>query len=981
MSGCSVDVSNEAGNRQRRRIEAGSFVGNDCACVKSLKLSGSLQSAFLGNRSQGLKFTSVGSNRYSSRYSIASASLTDDFAAESVKFSKIATSVFDFVQVEVQQLSSRIEPLQKSVVFSTPEAAIEKFQQATAIAQRVFVERLENIQVTALAIIEPTRDTLSQGAATALAPGSSLSRLGHSVSAVWQGVEDLVVTLNNRLSLLSSSVQGDPLEALVSVEHRIQESIAGLASTAVLTSAAFIQQPQILPVVASVSGVTLGVMLGNTIVELLAITSEGGVLPSRYNSEGIAAYFRRRPLEVLSRSIYVLAESSVIVANIYLDRALGTDQQNERLRAKELVDLITRLGPTAVKVGQALSIRPDLLSVAYLEELQTLQDRVPPFSDEEARRIINEGLGRSTEAIFMDMSSEPVAAASLGQVYKARLRETGEVVAVKVQRPGVLEGICLDLYILRLMAGASQRLPNVHSDLEAVLDNWARRFFDELDYVQEGKNAQRFAGDMRLLKNVTVPKVYPSFTSRKVLTSEWVEGEKLSESKAADLSILVTTALNCYLIQLLETGFLHADPHPGNLLRTPDGKLCVLDFGLMTEITQDQQYALIEYISHLVNNDFERVAEDLVVLGFVPPELVDPEKTAAVVPQLSRVLGQLTQGGGARYVNIAQVTDDLSRMAEEYVFVIPPYFALILRAFSVLEGIGLDNDPDYAIVDECYPYVSKRLITDDSPRARAALKYFLYGKGDRLDVARVENLLGGFQTFRELMAPTSMGDGAIEKVNERRKTEAGVDPAAREALQLIFAPKGSYLQELLLTELVRSVDALSREAQAAVWGSIASRAILPLPASLSAPGTWPLPLPGMFGGIVRGEWLTGRLSEEDQQQLLTMRRLWTLLEPQLSQTSSPASPADFAELVRDAIPVIQDIGPGLAMAAQRFAVMLFQRQALRLADDLDGQRSVDAWERDPASLARLVQPFPFLISSQASGESSPRYQGGGELLR
>jgi aarF domain-containing kinase len=229
----------------------------------------------------------------------------------------------------------------------------------------------------------------------------------------------------------------------------------------------------------------------------------------------------------------------------------------------------------------------------------------------------------------------------------------------------------------------------------------------------QGKNAIQFSKNMKSLPNVKVPGVYLEYTCRKVLTCEWVNGEKLSESNAADLLPLVTTALNCYLVQLLETGFLHADPHPGNLLRTPDGHLCVLDFGLMTEVTEDQRYTLVEYISHVVNSDYPRVAEDLVRLGFVPPELADPRKTAAVAPQLGRIMGQLIQGGGARKINVQQLTEDLVNISKDYVFVIPPYFALILRAFSVLEGIGLDADPDYSIVDECYPYLSKRLLTDD----------------------------------------------------------------------------------------------------------------------------------------------------------------------------------------------------------------------------------------------------------------------------
>lgn len=147
--------------------------------------------------------------------------------------------------------------------------------------------------------------------------------------------------------------------------------------------------------------------------------------------------------------------------------------------------LCNRTFTLIAQIGQALSIRPDILPVVYLEELQKLQDRVPPFSNEDAKRLILEGLGKPVEDIFSELSTEPIAAASLGQVYKGQLRETGDVVAVKVQRPGVLEGISRDLFLLRQGARALELIPSVQSDLVALIDTWAFRFFDELDYVQE----------------------------------------------------------------------------------------------------------------------------------------------------------------------------------------------------------------------------------------------------------------------------------------------------------------------------------------------------------------------------------------------------------------------------------------------------------------------------------------------------------------
>ncbi|GLJ48114.1 hypothetical protein SUGI_1015930 [Cryptomeria japonica] len=637
-------------------------------------------------------------------------------------------------------------------------------------------------------------------------------------------------------------------------------------------------------------------------------------------------------------------------ANLAIDIATGMVKENEKQRAAEFVQLITRLGPTTIKIGQALSIRPDILPVAYLGELQKLQDRVPPFSNEVAKQLIEEGLGRPVEEVLKEISSEPVAAASLGQVYKGILRDTGEVVAVKVQRPGVLEGISRDLFLLRNASQALQSLPFIESNLVALLDNWAFRFFDELDYVQEGKNAEQFAENMKSLKNIVVPGVFLQHTSRKVLITQWIEGEKLSESSEADLLLLVNTALNCYLVQLLESGFLHADPHPGNLLRTTDGCLCVLDYGLMTEVTQEQRYTFIEYMSHLVNSDYGKVANDLVRLGFVPPELVDPVKTAEVVPHLSRVLGQLTQGGGARKVNIQQVTEDLAKISEDYVFVIPPYFALILKAFAVLEGIGLKADPNYAIINDCYPYLSKRLMTDDSPRTRAALKYFLYGESDRLEVKRVEDIMNGFATFQKLTsAPATTG--------KSQRVPSPIDPAAKEFISLLFAPHGSFLQELLLKELVLAVDALSREALAELWTFFAFQAPIPFLPNLFQPKSWPIPLSSIFFGSRR----IVSLSEEDEYSLDTVKRLWILLEPQFRQ---PTFLTEMAGLVQGMIPLMPDLFPGILMTSQRFLLMLLQRKALRLADDLDGKNSLAVRERDPIAFSHRAGPEMLLPAPQ-----------------
>ena len=243
-----------------------------------------------------------------------------------------------------------------------------------------------------------------------------------------------------------------------------------------------------------------------------------------------------------------------------MDYVSGKSDENQVKRAIELRNIMTSLGPAYIKLGQALSIRPDLLSPAAMNEMQKLCDKVPSFDSGIAMKQLEQELGKPWYEIYSDLSPEPIAAASLGQVYKGRLM-SGEEVAVKVQRPGVLETVTVDLYIIRQLGLFLRNFPDItaRADVVALLDEWAARFFEELDYVREGNNATRFARLIRDdLPQVVVPKTYEEFTSRRVLTTEWLEGEKLSQSQADDVGKLVNVGVICYLKQLLDTGFFHA---------------------------------------------------------------------------------------------------------------------------------------------------------------------------------------------------------------------------------------------------------------------------------------------------------------------------------------------------------------------------------------------------------------------------------------
>eukprot|EP00882_Tetradesmus_deserticola_P033163 GHRQ01037854.1.p1 GENE.GHRQ01037854.1~~GHRQ01037854.1.p1 ORF type:complete len:533 (+),score=230.62 GHRQ01037854.1:515-2113(+) len=360
-------------------------------------------------------------------------------------------------------------------------------------------------------------------------------------------------------------------------------------------------------------------------------------LPLAYDPEAINRYWDTRPTAVITRITQLMGIAGNFISGLALDVAQGKLKDNEVKRAIQLRDIVTSLGPAYIKLGQALSIRPDILSPAAMNELQKLCDKVPSFDSAVAMQVINDELGAPWYEIYADLTPEPIAAASLGQVYRGRLK-TGEEVAVKVQRPGVLETVTVDLYIIRKIGLFLRKFPQLTTDVVALLDEWAARFFDELDYVKEGRNATIFAQQMAAdLPQVVVPSTFSELTSRRVLTVSWLDGEKLSQSKADDVGDLVNIGVICYLKQLLDTGFFHADPHPGNLIRTPDGRLAVLDFGLMTQVDDDIKFGMIEAISHLIHRDYEAIVQDFVTLQFIPPGT----DLKPILPVLAKVFDQV----------------------------------------------------------------------------------------------------------------------------------------------------------------------------------------------------------------------------------------------------------------------------------------------------------------------------------------------------
>lgn len=506
-----------------------------------------------------------------------------------------------------------------------------------------------------------------------------------------------------------------------------------------------------------------------------------------YDPQQITAHYQDKLGQVLQRILAVMVPVLSLVFALWWGKRRGIVVENHRPIAIQLRELLTKLGPAYIKIGQALSTRPDLVPPIYLEELTKLQDQLPAFPNEIAYQFIKEELGGSPEDIYSEISPHPIAAASLGQVYKGRLK-TGEEVAIKVQRPDLRERITIDLYILRILAGWVQKNVNrVRSDLVGILDELGSRIFEEMDYIREGENAERFFELYGHLPDIYVPKIYWEYTNRRVLTMEWINGIKLTqpqeiETLGINARYLIEIGVQCSLRQLLEHGFFHADPHPGNLLATFDGKLAYLDFGMMSEVKPPQRYGLIEAIVHVVNRDFDSLAKDYVKLEFLTP---DTDLTP-IVPAFARVFAN-AQGASVAELNIKSITDDLSQLMYEYPFRVPPYYALIIRSLVTLEGIAIYIDPNFKVLSEAYPYVSKRLLTDPSEELRASLQDLLFKDG-KFRWNRLENLLK----------------------NARNNQDYDLNLVMNQTVEFLSSQRGGFIRDKLVDEVVNGLDAVGK---------------------------------------------------------------------------------------------------------------------------------------------------------------------------
>ncbi|GER33556.1 protein kinase superfamily protein [Striga asiatica] len=383
--------------------------------------------------------------------------------------------------------------------------------------------------------------------------------------------------------------------------------------------------------------------------------------------------------------------------------SFSEEKQRERRRqtASWLRETVLQLGPTFIKLGQLSSTRSDLFPKEFVDELAKLQDRVPAFSPGKAKSFIEKELGAPMHLLFKEFEDLPIAAASLGQVHRAILHN-GEKVVVKVQRPGLKRLFDIDLKNLKLIAEYFQRsetLGGPTRDWIGIYEECAKILYEEIDYVNEGKNADRFRRDFRNIKWVRVP--VKNFDQHGVKINQL----DMIDARGYNRSNISSRAIEAYLIQILKTGFFHADPHPGNLAIDFDEALIYYDFGMMGDIKSFTRERLLEVFYAVYEKDAKKVMQGLIDLGALQPTGDMTSVRRSVQFFLDNLLNQRPD----QQQTLSAIGEDLFAIATDQPFRFPSTFTFVLRAFSTLEGIGYTLDPKFSFPKIAAPYAQELL--------------------------------------------------------------------------------------------------------------------------------------------------------------------------------------------------------------------------------------------------------------------------------
>ncbi|AFZ48103.1 ABC-1 domain-containing protein [Cyanobacterium stanieri PCC 7202] len=434
--------------------------------------------------------------------------------------------------------------------------------------------------------------------------------------------------------------------------------------------------------------------------------------------------WERENYSPLKRQWHIFNVAFQFLFYLFFDFCLRKTSSFQRhKRAKWLVAKLVELGPTFIKIGQALSTRPDLIPIEYIEAFSQLQDQVPAFASEEAIALIETELNTSVYSIYQEFEPIPIAAASLGQVHWAKLR-TGEEVVIKVQRKGLDKLFNLDFKVLKqIITLGNKIIPGLKKyELNLIYQEFFELLFSEIDYIHEGKNAERFRNNFQNYPKVVAPKVYWAYTTAKILTLEYLPGIKINDKqalqqKAIPLKSLIETGICSYLKQLLEDGFFQTDPHPGNMAVRDDGAIIFYDFGTMAEVKGLAQEQMIQTFFAILRKDTDKVLDMLIYMGLI--------ERVADMTAVKRLISFLLEKFRDKPVDVnafQEISTEIYVMFEQQPFRLPPQMTFIVKALTTLDGIARNLDPEYNLMAASQPFIKN--IVSSGNRGNIILTIF-----------------------------------------------------------------------------------------------------------------------------------------------------------------------------------------------------------------------------------------------------------------
>jgi predicted unusual protein kinase regulating ubiquinone biosynthesis (AarF/ABC1/UbiB family) len=425
--------------------------------------------------------------------------------------------------------------------------------------------------------------------------------------------------------------------------------------------------------------------------------------------------WQRPKYSALARQIDIFGSAAKLVCYLWWDKLVANNSAKQRYRrAQWLVGTLLELGPTFIKIGQALSTRADLLPLEYVSALGQLQDRVPQFSTAEAIAIVESELGNSIHTLYRDFDHFPIASASVGQVHKARLH-TGEDVVVKVQRPGLETLFNLDFEVLhRLLRFFYRYVPWTRKyELEAIYHEFFNLLYQEIDYVHEGKNADRFRQSFIGYPRIIVPKIYWRYSTKKVLTLEYLPGIKIDDRQTIEAcginpKEIIQLGICCYLKQMLQDGFFQSDPHPGNMAVSQDGSLIFYDFGTMTEVKSIAKDQMVKTFFAILRKDTDEVVNTLTYMGLIEP-MADMTPVRRLI---TFILDKFTEKP-IELQAFDQMRSEIYLMFEQQPFRLPAQMTFILKSLTTLDGVARTLDPEYNLLAASKPFIKSLVVSKE----------------------------------------------------------------------------------------------------------------------------------------------------------------------------------------------------------------------------------------------------------------------------